>query len=259
MHTCWISCYLKNTELMTEGCWRERRGDRHRWERHSWAAEGLQPHVETLQNSPWIQILLLVSSHRNVFELLYQNSNNFWIIASLFIHLRTEKFSKAALFLFHMFHLLPNIRYFSWAAGTKEHKPSVSIIIDEGTYWVDLTRQLWGESESNIDRTMAPSLLSLYGEGVLAGCGKRVCPNFRLHKKTRGCGRGGFSVLEESHVVSESGQLLLIWNQWDWGRICGERRRSWVRGGFLNVPSTIHLPASPQMYLGGLQAHVFCF
>lgn len=78
---------------------------------------------------------------------------------------------------------------------------------------MDLTRQLWGESEWNIDRTMAASLLSLYGEGVLAGRGKRVCPNLRLHKKTRGCGRGGFSVLEESHVVSESGQLLLIWNQ----------------------------------------------
>lgn len=26
-------------------------------------------------------------------------------------------------------------------------------------------------------------------------------------------GSGGLSVLEESHVVSESGQLLLIWNQ----------------------------------------------
>lgn len=64
-----------------------------------------------------------------------------------------------------MFHLLPNIRYFSWAAGTKEHEPSASIRTDEGTYWVDLTQQLRGESESNIERTMAAALLSLYGGG----------------------------------------------------------------------------------------------
>lgn len=32
------------------------------------------------------------------------------------------------------------------------------------------------------------------------------------------------SVLEESHVVSEPGQLLLVWNQRDWGRICKRAR-----------------------------------
>lgn len=92
----------------------------------------------------------------------------------------------------------------------------MSITTDEGTYWVDVTRQLWGESESSIVGTMAASLLSLYGVGgggSLLDVGKGVCPNFRLLRETRGCGGGGFSVLEESHVVSESGQLLLIWNQ----------------------------------------------
>lgn len=38
--------------------------------------------------------------------------------------------------------------------------------------------------------------------------------------KTGGSSCGGLSVLKESHVVSESGQLLLIWNQRDRGRIC---------------------------------------
>lgn len=55
--------------------------------------------------------------------------------------------------------------------------------------------------------------------------------------KTGGSGCGGLSVLKKSHVVSESGQLLLIWNQRDRGRICWRRetrrRRSWVRGRFL--------------------------
>lgn len=32
-------------------------------------------------------------------------------------------------------------------------------------------------------------------------------------KNWGGSGCGGLSVLEESHVVSESGQLLLVWNQ----------------------------------------------
>lgn len=31
--------------------------------------------------------------------------------------------------------------------------------------------------------------------------------------KRGGGGSGGLSVLEESHVVGESGQLLLVWNQ----------------------------------------------
>lgn len=66
----------------------------------------------------------------------------FGFIASLFRHLRTEKFSKAALFLFHMFHLLPNIRYFSGAAGTKQEQTKCVDNIDEGTYWVDLTRRV---------------------------------------------------------------------------------------------------------------------
>lgn len=45
-------------------------------------------------------------------------------------------------------------------------------------------------------------------------------------KEMGGSGCGGLSVLEESHVVSESGQLLLIWNQWDGGRICWGRERA---------------------------------
>lgn len=49
-------------------------------------------------------------------------------------------------------------------------------------------------------------------------------------KEMGGSGCGGLSVLEESHVVSESGQLLLIWNQWDGGRICWERERERARG-----------------------------
>lgn len=40
-----------------------------------------------------------------------------------------------------------------------------------------------------------------------------------------GGGSGGLSVLEESHVVGESGQLLLVWNQRDRRRICEERRK----------------------------------
>lgn len=80
-------------------------------------------------------------------------------------------------------------------------------------------------------------------------------------KEMGGSGCGGLSVLEESHVVGESGQLLLIWNQWDGGRICWEReresegrkkqRRSWVRRGFLVLPSAIDLLASPRLQLGG--------
>lgn len=49
-------------------------------------------------------------------------------------------------------------------------------------------------------------------------------------KEMGGSGCGGLSVLEESHVVGESGQLLLIWNQWDGGRICWERERERERG-----------------------------
>lgn len=80
-------------------------------------------------------------------------------------------------------------------------------------------------------------------------------------KEMGGSGCGGLSVLEESHVVGESGQLLLIWNQWDGGRICWEReresegrkkqRRSWVRRGFLVLPSAIDLLTSPRLQLGG--------
>lgn len=47
-------------------------------------------------------------------------------------------------------------------------------------------------------------------------------------KKEEKKGGGGLSVLEKSHVVGESGQLLLVWNQWDGGRICGWGRD---RGG----------------------------
>ena len=68
--------------------------------------------------------------------------------------------------------------------------------------------------------------------------GGRVYPNLYSSsvpsgQKTGGSGCGGLSVLEESHVVGESGQLLLVGNQWDGGRICGERRgrRSEVRRG----------------------------
>lgn len=105
----------------------------------------------------------------------------FGFIASLFRHLRTEKFSKAALFLFHMFHLLPNIRYFSGAAGTKQEQTKCVDNIDEGTYWVDLTRRVEHRQFHG-----CRSAFTLWGGGVLAGRGKRVCPNFRLHKKTKG-------------------------------------------------------------------------
>ena len=73
-------------------------------------------------------------------------------------------------------------------------------------------------------------------------------PSVPGERTTGGSGCGGLSVLEESHVVSESGQLLLIWNQWDGGRIC------WERGGeaesegdswCCQVPSIfLHLPGS---------------
>lgn len=75
---------------------------------------------------------------------------------------------------------------------------------------------------------------SLSGSGSLQE-GRRVYPNLcppsvpSKQKKGGGSGCGGLSVLEESHVVSESGQLLLIWNQRDGGRICRERGER--RGG----------------------------
>lgn len=59
----------------------------------------------------------------------------------------------------------------------------------------------------------------LSGSGTLQAVGRRksLCKLvFSLctkQAKKGGSGCGGLSVLEESHVVSESGQLLLIWNQ----------------------------------------------
>lgn len=44
----------------------------------------------------------------------------FGFIASLFTHLRTEKFSKAAPFLSHVSHLLPDIRYFRNKRNTNQ-------------------------------------------------------------------------------------------------------------------------------------------
>lgn len=70
--------------------------------------------------------------------------------------------------------------------------------------------------------------------------GRKQCksPNFPARKEDvkselgpGGGGSGGSSVLEESHVVGESRQLLLVWNQRDRRRICEERGRK--RGGGL--------------------------
>lgn len=79
---------------------------------------------------------------------------------------------------------------------------------------------------------MGVFLVRLYRGAALCWKQKRVYPNLcspsvpsRQKKEEGGRGCGGLSVLEESHVVSESGQLLFIWNQWDWGRICWERER----------------------------------
>lgn len=91
---------------------------------------------------PWEFKLFFLCRHTEMFlNDFIRILTIFGFIASLFRHVRTEKFSKAALFLFHMFHLLPNIRYFSWAAGTKQEQTKCVHDIDEGTYWVDLTRQ----------------------------------------------------------------------------------------------------------------------
>lgn len=57
---------------------------------------------------------------------------------------------------------------------------------------------------------------SLSGSGSLQEGGRVSKLAFSLctrRVETGGSGGGGLSVLEESHVVSESGQLLLIWNQ----------------------------------------------
>lgn len=76
--------------------------------------------------------------------------------------------------------------------------------------------------------------LSLSRRGILQE-GGRVYLNLYSpsgEKKQGASGYDGLSVLKESHVVSESGQLLLIWNQWDRRRICWERgreRETWRR------------------------------
>lgn len=73
----------------------------------------------------------------------------------------------------------------------------------------DLAQQLWGERlEHRRDRDRG---------GFCSRCmGRAPCwmwKKGRSAQKDSGCGPGGFSVLEESHVVGESGQLLLVWNQ----------------------------------------------
>lgn len=75
---------------------------------------------------------------------------------------------------------------------------------------------------------MGVVLLRLYRGAGLCWKQKRVYPNLfspstpTEQEENGGGGWGGLSVLEESHVVSESGQLLFIWNQRDRGRICWE-------------------------------------
>lgn len=64
-------------------------------------------------------------------------------------------------------------------------------------------------------------MVGVFGTSVIEEKGGSVDPNFFLplyqaseKKKESGSGDcGGLSVLEESHVVGESGQLLLVWNQ----------------------------------------------
>lgn len=107
-------------------------------------------------------------------------------------------------------------------------------------------------------------LLRLYQGAGLCRKQKRVYPNLfspstpTVQEENGGGGYGGLSVLEESHVVSESGQLLLIWNQWDWGRIWeqrGERHRGEVESeGDSSLCQMHSICPAPQ-----LTAHVFWF
>lgn len=69
------------------------------------------------------------------------------------------------------------------AAGTREHKPNVSIIINEGTYWVNFSSGAL-RVEHKQDRGCVSAFI--LWRGVFAGCGKGVCPNFSRHKKSRG-------------------------------------------------------------------------
>lgn len=77
---------------------------------------------------------------------------------------------------------------------------------------MNLSQQLL-ECELNISRLMGVSLLYFYREGGLCWKWKRCLSKFDSTQKDTGMAAERVSVLEESHVVSESGQLLLIWNQ----------------------------------------------
>lgn len=187
--------------------------------------------VEKRLNSFWLQILVLISSHGRPVFLFLLHINCLILLWTRTIPIISAWKNLNCTFPIPLPYVLPPSKYqvidISCAAGRTEHKPGLSIIINED-------REAVGGGASAV----------FQGEGVLKW--KRGLPQCEptQGQGEGGCG-GGCSVLEESHVVSESGQLLLIWNQWDWGRICGERRRSWVRGGFLNAPSTIHLLTSP--------------
>lgn len=135
---------------------------------------------------------------------------------------------KTVPFLFQMIHIHPNIRCnyrYQRSCRNKKNNNNVRLLSE----FKELAlRGVWAEH----NRLMNVSLyyaLFLYGRGSSLVV-EKVSVLILLYTKRQGDGsRGGYSVLEESHVVSESGQLLLVWNQWDWGRICGERR-NWVRG-----------------------------
>lgn len=59
---------------------------------------------------------------------------------------------------------------------------------------------------------------------------------------------GCLSVLKKSHVVGKSGQLLFVWNERNWGWICGKgkAKKYEKRGGFIQVH--YHLPYNTKTF-----------